>query len=67
MEYSTNTSIKITKNYFNRDKITFGIWFACANIAVAACCIIWPFVSVAVSSAKFVSNIVDFDADKFAC
>jgi len=37
--------------YLSRERITFGIWLACASMAVEACCRIWPLVRLAVSAA----------------
>src|SRR3990172_8141273 len=41
--------------YLNRVKTLFGNWFACASIAVPACCRICARVSEAVSAAKSAS------------
>ena len=39
--------------------------FACASIAVAACCIIWLFAKLLVSVAKSVSCILPFAEERF--
>src|SRR6478735_2062649 len=52
------------RTYLNSDNTFCGIWLAWLNIAVPACCKIWPRVSLAVSDAKSVSMIRPRAADR---